>query len=88
MHRAGAPAVQDPLLRDGRQVQTSLRAVIVWFVDPPFRSTYLSLVCQTPPALLLLWGAEHGEKWEIAEIADFQFFDKWTNFIFSVRWCE
>ena len=31
-----------------------------------------------------LWGAEHGEKWEIAEIADFQFFDKWTNFIFSV----
>ena len=26
--------------------------------------------------LLLLWGAEHGEKWEIDEIADFQFFDK------------
>ena len=33
----------------------------------------------------LLWGAEHGEKWEIDEIADFHFFDKWANFIFSAQ---
>ena len=35
---------------------------------------------------IMYWGAEHGGKWEIAEIADSQFFDKWANLVFSVRW--
>ena len=67
-------------------VENSAKAYItdvpkkLWSLTPP------SLACMghiSRPAQL--WGAEHGEKWEIDEIAIFHFFDKWTNFIFSVR---